>query len=85
MPGRDQALGVQIQYRFNERLLAVSRTQRPVAFTDVANLSGPGNRPGAIPASAAATPVRHCTTMHRLKQSIGMSFTEPAVDRWFQS
>ena len=46
----------QIQYRLNERLLAVSRTGRPVAFTDVADLAGPGNVP-AMP-SQAGTPVR---------------------------
>ena len=51
----------QIQYRFNERLLAVSRTQRPVAFTDIGDLNGPGNKP----AQAAATPVRplRCSTV----------------------
>jgi hypothetical protein len=45
----------QIQYRFNERLLAVSRTARPVAFTDVADLAGPGNKPVAV---AGGTPAR---------------------------
>lgn len=38
----------QIQYRLNERLLAVSKTSRPVAFTDWAELAGPGNVP-AVP------------------------------------
>lgn len=33
----------QIQYKLNERLLAVSHARRPVAFTDVGELSGPGN------------------------------------------
>jgi hypothetical protein len=33
----------QMQYRLNERLLALSHSRRPAAFTDVGDLSGPGN------------------------------------------
>jgi hypothetical protein len=33
----------QMQYRLNERLIAVSHSRRPVAFTDVGDLTGPGN------------------------------------------
>jgi hypothetical protein len=33
----------QMQYKLNERLLAVTRTTRPVAFTDVGTLEGPAN------------------------------------------
>jgi hypothetical protein len=33
----------QLQYRLNERLISVSMSKRPIAFTDVARLSGPGN------------------------------------------
>ena len=43
---------MQIQYRFNERLLAVTKIDRPVAFTDVADLAGSGNVPVNIPAVA---------------------------------
>jgi predicted membrane chloride channel (bestrophin family) len=39
----------QIQYRMNERLLAVAKTTRPMAFTDVADLSGPSNIPRVQP------------------------------------
>ena len=35
----------QLQYRFNERLLAATCTQRPAAFTDFGALVGPGNTP----------------------------------------
>lgn len=35
----------QMQYRVNERLLAVTRTTRPVAFTDCAGIVGPNNLP----------------------------------------
>jgi hypothetical protein len=38
----------QLQYRLNERLLAVSKTSRPLAFTDMSDLSGTGNVP-AVP------------------------------------
>lgn len=34
----------QIQYKFNERLLAISHTSRPVSFTDVGEIMGPGNK-----------------------------------------
>lgn len=37
----------QIQYRLNERLLSVAKSSRPVAFTDIADLGGPGNVPTA--------------------------------------
>ena len=33
----------QMQYKLNERLIAVSHSRRPVAFTDVGELTGPGN------------------------------------------
>eukprot|EP00892_Ulva_mutabilis_P007761 jgi/Ulvmu1/5357/UM022_0151.1 len=33
----------QMQYKLNERLLAVLYSERPVAFTDVGGLTGPGN------------------------------------------
>eukprot|EP00892_Ulva_mutabilis_P004197 jgi/Ulvmu1/2149/UM129_0008.1 len=33
----------QMQYKLNERLLAVLHSERPVAFTDVGDLTGPGN------------------------------------------
>lgn len=35
----------QMQYKLNERLLAVSRTTRPKAFTDFGSLQGPGHLP----------------------------------------
>jgi hypothetical protein len=35
----------QMQYRLNERLLAVSKTERPLAFTDFGALLGPRNFP----------------------------------------
>eukprot|EP00892_Ulva_mutabilis_P007760 jgi/Ulvmu1/5356/UM022_0150.1 len=35
----------QMQYKLNERLLAVRYSERPVAFTDVGGLTGPGNTP----------------------------------------
>jgi hypothetical protein len=44
----------QIQYRMNERLLAVAKTIRPVAFTDVADLCGPSNIPHVKPVRLAA-------------------------------
>jgi hypothetical protein len=34
----------QMQYKLNERLLAVSHTIRPVAFTDFGEIAGPGNQ-----------------------------------------
>ena len=34
-----------MQYRLNERMLAVTRTTRPVAFTDCAGIVGPNNLP----------------------------------------
>lgn len=34
----------QIQYKFNERLLAIAHTNRPVSFTDVGEIKGPGNK-----------------------------------------
>ena len=34
----------QIQYKFNERLLAIAHTNRPVSFTDVGAIKGPGNK-----------------------------------------
>eukprot|EP00892_Ulva_mutabilis_P009382 jgi/Ulvmu1/6816/UM031_0020.1 len=34
-----------LQYRLNERLLSVTRTTRPVAFTDCAGIVGPNNLP----------------------------------------
>jgi hypothetical protein len=33
----------QMQYKLNERLLAIGHSDRPLAFTDVAELKGPGN------------------------------------------
>ena len=33
----------QLQYKLNERLLAVSHARRPVASTDVGEISGPHN------------------------------------------
>jgi hypothetical protein len=44
----------QMQYRLNERLLAVSKTERPLAFTDIGAIDGPSNIP-QLP------PVRPCT------------------------
>jgi predicted membrane chloride channel (bestrophin family) len=35
----------QMQYRLNERLLAVAQTHRPLAFTDVGGLQGPEHFP----------------------------------------
>jgi hypothetical protein len=34
----------QIQYRFNERLLAIAHTNRPVAFSDIATKKSPGHK-----------------------------------------
>ena len=34
---------LQMQYKLNERLLAVLYSERPLAFTDVGDLTGPGN------------------------------------------
>jgi hypothetical protein len=42
----------QMQYKLNERLLAVSHSRRPVAFTDVGALTGPGNTVVMPPATA---------------------------------
>ena len=39
----------QMQYRLNERLLAVSKTERPLAFTDVGTIDGPSNIPQLPP------------------------------------
>jgi hypothetical protein len=33
----------QMQYKLNERLLAIAHSRRPVAFTDVGGLHGEGN------------------------------------------
>lgn len=42
----------QMQYRLNERLLAVSKTERPLAFTDVGAIDGPSNIPQLPPVRA---------------------------------
>jgi hypothetical protein len=42
----------QMQYKLNERLLATTQTERPLAFTDVGHIAGPRNVP------PAAQPVR---------------------------
>ena len=39
-----------MQYKMNERLLAVLYSDRPLAFTDVGGLTGPGNTV-AVPAT----------------------------------
>lgn len=39
----DVLCAVQMQYKLNERLLAVSHSDRPIAFTDVGDLTGPGH------------------------------------------
>ena len=46
----------QLQYRFNERLLAATCTQRPAAFTDYGALVGPGNTPVCTSDSSASAP-----------------------------
>lgn len=51
-----------MQYKLNERLLAVLHADRPIAFTDVGDLTGPGNTitvrsPPAAPPTDAS-PVR---------------------------
>jgi predicted membrane chloride channel (bestrophin family) len=44
----------QMQYRLNERLLAVSKTERPLAFTDVGAIDGPSNIPQLPPVRSPA-------------------------------
>eukprot|EP00892_Ulva_mutabilis_P004192 jgi/Ulvmu1/2144/UM129_0003.1 len=45
----------QMQYKLNERLLAVTRSKRPLAFTDVGDLTGPGNTVQMPPSGPAVT------------------------------
>lgn len=40
-----------MQYRLNERLLAILYSERPVAFTDMGGLTGPGNTVAVTDAS----------------------------------
>ena len=47
---------VQMQYKLNERLLAVLYSERPLAFTDVGGLTGPGNTVAVPGADAAVRP-----------------------------
>lgn len=53
---------MQIQYKLNERLLAVSRSKRPLAFTDVGDLTGPGNTVHMPSATASSPQARPCPT-----------------------
>ena len=49
----------QLQYRLNERLLSVSLSRRPIAFTDVGELTGPGNTINFNPPSADVLSLIH--------------------------
>ena len=67
-----------MQYKFNERLLAVTKTERPGAFTDVTTVPAalPAAAPAASVASVTARPqVRaehsmHCVSARLLRQHI---------------
>lgn len=53
---------MQMQYRLNERLLAILYSERPAAFTDVGGLTGPGNTV-ASPAVDVNSAVRASTCL----------------------
>lgn len=51
----------QIQYKFNERLLAIAHTNRPVSFTDVGEIKGPGNKIQFSSSTPVCIPVQNGT------------------------
>lgn len=58
----------QMQYRLNERLLAVSKTERPLAFTDVGALDGPSNVPQLPPVRLLPLSLKCLYCLHRVER-----------------